>query len=237
MARNFIVLDTEGVDTIKRSASDGVHPETSLFYDFGYIVVNGKTFDILERHSFVNSDVFFDTSLMASAYYAEKLPQYYNGLAKEWMIADTKAIWDCFCDSVKVHSVKDIYAYNARYDMTITNNTIKTVSNGFRKFFAPYGTQWRDIWDYAGYTITNTKKYVKWCIANGFVSDKGNPSTSAETVYQYLTHDVSFKEAHTALSDCEIELEILKTCKKRKDKKPKTKGQGWRNASKIAKSL
>ena len=235
--RNYIVLDTEGVDTVKRKNEDGVHAETSLFYDLGFIVANGDTGEILDNYSFINSDVFFNKSLMTSAYYADKLPQYYEGMGDEWQVADTLTIWRTLSDACKEHNVKNIYAYNARYDMNITNNTIKTMSNGFRTFFTPYNTQWRDIWDIAGATICNTRKYAKWCIEHGYVSAKGNPSTSAETVYRYLTKNDDFIESHTALQDCYIEGIILRKALKRKQKLTKTMGQGWRAASKLAKML
>lgn len=237
MARNYVVLDTEGVDTVRRRNSDGVHPETSLFYDFGFIIVDGNTGAILKRYSFINSDVFFNQELMNSAYYAEKLPQYYASLGVKWQIADTYTIWKTFTDECKFYKVKNIWAFNTRYDMNITNNTIKQMSNGFRRFFAPYGTKWRDIWDVAGSTICNTRKYVNWCMRNEYMSEKGNPSTSAETIFRYLTQDKDFVEAHTALEDCLIENCILATAKSRKKKCRHSMGQGWRDAANLAKKM
>lgn len=236
MSRNFIVLDTEGVDTIP--SNDGKpHPESGLFYDLGYLVAN-RDGDILVERSFVNSDVIFDTRRMNSAYYADKLPQYMEGLNRKWTVADTFDIWQQFKRDVAAYNVRDIWAYNARYDEQITNSTIRTLSNGFTRFFTPYKTRYRDIWDYAGSLICNTKKYVRWCYANGYVSDKGNPSTTAETVYRYLHNDLSFIEEHTALSDAHIELEILLTAFRRHNRKArKSKGQGWRDAAKLAKDL
>lgn len=232
--RNYMVLDTEGVDTQKH---DDVHPETSLFYDLGAIVVDGNTGEQLKRVSFINTDVFFQEGLMNSAYYAEKLPQYRAGMGSEWVPASTLTIWHEITELCKAYNVKYVWAYNARYDMQIMNHTIEHFSNGFRKFFMPYGIKWRDIWDYAGSTICNTKKYVQWCKANDFISAKGNPSTSADTVGKYILQDLSFAERHTALSDCEIELAILQAAKKRKQKARQSKGQGWRDAAKIAKTL
>ena len=62
MARNYIVIDTEGVDTQKRT--DGQpNPSSGLFYDMGYLVIDGETGEVLQRRSFINSDVFFNLSL------------------------------------------------------------------------------------------------------------------------------------------------------------------------------
>lgn len=233
MSRNFIVLDTEGVDTVKYG--DGQpHPETGLFYDFGFIVANREG-DILHEASFVNTDVFFQEGLMNSAYYANKLPQYREGLGTLWTPANTSTIWHTFKEVCGDYNVRDIWAYNVRYDMTICNATIREQSNGFVKYFAPYKSRYRDIWDYAGSTICNTQRYVEWCKANDFVSAKGNPSTSADTVGKYIYDDMDFVEQHTALSDCHVELDILLAAFRRHQKARHSKGQGWRDASAIAK--
>ena len=67
-------------------------------------------------------------------------------------------------------------------------------------------------------TICDSSNYVRWCIENGFISEKGNISCSAEAVYSYLTQNSEFEEDHTALSDCEIEAKILQAVFDRKQK-------------------
>lgn len=236
MARNYIVLDCEGVDTVKRD-DNSVHPETSLFYDLGFVVIDGNTGSILDSYSFINVDVYDNNDLMTSAYYAWKRKKYDVGRRIEWMEATTLEIWNMFKVICKRYNVRDVWAYNARYDMQCTNNTIRTMSNGFAHFFTPYGVMWRDVWDYAGSTLCNTRKYVNWCLTRGYTSDKGNPSTRAEIVYRYLINDDSFIEEHTALADAIIEASILLKCKRRKQKARRSIGQGWRDAAAILEQL
>lgn len=235
MASNFIVLDTEGVN-IGKPKNPGNIGETAHFYDFGFIVANEES-GIFDKFSFVNTDIFNDYGLMKSAYYHDKLPQYHEGMGEEWIPASTREIWDVFCKAVTGYKVRDIWAYNVNYDNACVNNTIERASNGFRRFFAPYGTRYRDIWDYAGSTLCKTQKYVNWCVEHGYVSGKGNPSTSADTVGKYVTQNLDFEEKHTALSDCEIELEILLAAKKRKQKARQSKGQGWRDVATLAREM
>lgn len=236
MARNYIVLDTEGADTVKHF--DGkAHPESSLFYDLGFVVVDGKTGVILEKHSYINTDVYFNNDLMTSAYYADKRKRYDDGMCYEWTLADTRTIMREFQDACERYNVREVWAYNARYDMTITAHTVHAMSNGFVESFIPDGVMWRDIWDYAGSTLCKTRKYVQWCLERGYTSAKGNPMTRAEVVYQYLIDDDSFIEAHTALEDAKIEAAILHKCKGRKQRARHSIGQGWRDAAKIAKSV
>lgn len=233
--KNFLVLDTEAVDLFKHN--DGkAHGETSLFYDLGCIVADREG-RVYERFSFANSDVITNKQLMKSAYYAEKLPYYFNNMGSEWQLADTLTIWETVTYLCKKYQIKDVWAFNSRFDMQCTNFTISQESNGFRRYFLPYKTGWRDIWDFAGSTICNTKKYVRWCYNNGFVTESNNPKTNADTVGKYILGDLSFEEKHTALQDCEIELKILLAAMRRKQKSRKSCGQGWRDAAKIAKEL
>ena len=196
MSRNFIVLDTEGVNIGKPNPQN--LGDNAKFYDFGFCVAN-RDGEILDKFSFVNTDVFNDYGLMKSAYYADKLPQYHAGIGESWIPASTREIWDVFCKTVVSYGV-------------------------------------RDIWDYAGSTICNTSKYVKWCRDHGFVSKSGNPSTTADTVGKYLRGSLEYQECHTALSDAEDETAILLAAMKRHQKARHSMGQGWRDASKLAKA-
>ena len=73
--KNFIVFDTETAPTVKHY-DRRAHPETSLVYDFGWVVVDGNDFSIKEERSFIIAETFTNHQLMNSAYYANKLPQY-----------------------------------------------------------------------------------------------------------------------------------------------------------------
>ena len=51
-----------------------------------------------------------------------------------------------------------------------------------------------------------------WCEENNAFTESGHYSTTAEALTRYIRSDASFTEDHTALSDSEIEAEILFTC-------------------------
>lgn len=174
---------------------------------------------------------------MNSAYYAEKRPQYLDGMGTDWEVANTITIYRTVKEDIKEYEVRDLWAYNARYDMAIMNSTIRQMSNGFQAYFIPFKCRWRDIWDYAGSTICNTRKYVKWCLENGYTTANGNPSTSADTVGKYLRNDHRYIECHTALQDAMDEAFILREAKKRKQKARHSMGQGWRDSAKLKKAM
>ena len=72
----ILMLDTETANTIVQE--DGkLDMSCSLAYDFGWAIVD-RSGNIYCRRSFVNADVFLDKSLMKTAYYAEKIPQYWD---------------------------------------------------------------------------------------------------------------------------------------------------------------
>ena len=73
-----------------------------------------------------------------------------------------------------------------------------------------------DIWGVACKYLLNSANYKKMCLASNKMSNTGLYfSTNAEHAMQYLSEKYDFIEDHTALSDAEIETEILFYCLKR----------------------
>lgn len=239
MARNYIVLDTETCDKLARNLKQP-EPYNSLVYDLGFCVVDGDTHEIIEQQSFLIMETMQQSRLMRSAYYADKLPAYRAGArfdgTGEWKVVTFHDAWSTFCNACRTYKVRTVWAYNCAFDEQALNSTMRTYSNNFRSFFAPYDVRFRDIWDFAS-CITGTRRYVEWALMNGRTTNTGNPSTSAESVYAYLTDNAEYIEKHTALEDTRIEAAILAACKRRKKKTRHSRGQGWRDAAKTAKTL
>lgn len=73
-----------------------------------------------------------------------------------------------------------------------------------------------DIWGIACAYLLNNEKYKRMCLETSRMSNSGLYfSTNAEITMQYLSQRFDFIEDHTALSDAEIETEILFTALKR----------------------
>lgn len=198
-----IILDVETAGTT----------ENPLVYDIGFVVADreGK---IYETYSYVVSDIFFgEEEKMRSAYYADKLPQYYEGLSNgKWFKKPFMEIWKEFKEIVKKYNIKSVCAYNCAFDRNALNNTIEYLSNGYVKWFFPYGIEFECIWNEFCQTYANTTKYIKWAIENGCVSPSGNVKTNAECAYNYLMGTTDFEECHTGLEDVLIELMIMRKC-------------------------
>lgn len=68
-----------------------------------------------------------------------------------------------------------------------------------------------DLWYLACERLLNNQRYKDFCLKNGMLTQSGIYfKTSAETTFSYLTQNEDFIEDHTALSDAQIETEILR---------------------------
>lgn len=201
MKKNFyLVLDVETANST----------DDPFVYDLGGAVCDKKG-NILEQFSFVIRDVFdFESDLMTSAYYARKLPQYHEGLRSGlFNRVNFSTARKHIVDLVKAYGIEEIFAYNAYFDRNALNKTQRWLTKSKYRWFLPYGVKVHCIWHMACQTICSQKTYKKWAVENGFVSPKGNISTSAETVYAYISNADEFEEQHTGLQDVLIEVAIL----------------------------
>lgn len=200
MNENVLVIDTETANSV----------EQPLPYDVGYAIVDTETGEILTEKSFVVAEIFFDKELMKGAYFAEKIPQYWND------IKEGKRTVKSICNirkeiqaDMKKYNVTKVGAYNMGFDNRATKNDIRYISGSLIKWFFPFGTEFFCIWNMACTSILNTENYVRFALDNGFVSEHNNIQTSAESAYRYLKNEIDFMESHTGLEDVKIEIEIL----------------------------
>jgi len=200
MNMNVLVIDTETANSV----------EQPLPYDVGYAIVNTETGEILTEKSFVVAEIFLDKELMSSAYFAEKIPQYWDDLKTG------KRVMKSICNirkeiraDMKKYNVNKVGAYNMGFDNRATRNDIRYISGSLIKWFFPYGTEFFCIWNMACTSILNTESYILFALENGFVSECNNIQTSAEVAYRFLKNEVNFLEKHTGLEDVKIEIEIM----------------------------
>ena len=205
----YLVLDIETANIT----------EDALAYDVGIAIID-RFGNVYIKFSFVCYDIFeLEKELMTSAYYAHKIPEYYEGIARgERTVTTLYEIRKVIHNLCKEYQVKAIMAYNAYFDMTGLNKTQRYVTKSKYRYFLPYGIPVHCIWHMACQTICSQKKYYNFCVENGFVSNSGNIKTSAECVYAFLTKNPDFEEEHKGLEDVLIEAEIFAECVKKKKK-------------------
>lgn len=199
----LLVLDTETADTIQ-------HP---LFYDLGYKILNRKG-EVAVVRSFCIYEIYCgEREMMKSAYYADKLPQYEEELDRgERKLVKLETARRIILKDMKKYNISRVYAYNMNFDKRAMNNGRRHATNNKYKFFFPFGTEFRCIWNMACQVLLARPSYIKFALKNGYVSAKNNILTNAECCYRYLTGDTDFEEAHKGIDDVNIEAEILLAC-------------------------
>lgn len=197
--KNILILDTETTNDISQP----------LPYDVGYAITDIETGRTLLTRSFVVAEIFFDKQLMESAYFADKIPQYFEDIRtgkKE--VRRICTIRRIIKQDMKKYNVSKVGAYNMGFDKRATNNDTRYITGSMVRWFFPYGTEFFDIWSAACSSILHTKDFVNFAKEHDYVSEKGNIRTSAEVCYKYITNNTDFEEDHTGLEDVMIETAI-----------------------------
>lgn len=216
-----IVLDCETAPCDK--AIDEVTPINMLAYDIGWVVTDRQG-RVYEQRSFVNADVFLDEKeLMKSAYYANKIPEYWNDIkAGIRTLTSFYNIRKALEEDVKNYRVEQIFAHNMRFDYGALNNTERWLTKSKFRYFFPYGVEICDTLKLARQLIAPMPTYKDFCIENDYLTKRGQVRLTAEILYRFISGEDDFKEEHKGLDDCLIEKEILTYCyRKHKSMEPR----------------
>lgn len=204
----IMVLDTETCPIVQ---TEKVNAHNMLTYDLGYSIIDLKHNVYIER-SFVVADIFFgEENKMQSGYYANKLPQYRQDIARGKRLMRTwEEVREIVQEDIKNFGVNIICAHNARFDYTTLNKTKQWVNGDY---MIPK-IEWWDSMKMAKTTICQKTSYKKFCQENNFMTKHKTPRVQmkAEVIYKYLTNNLEFVESHTGLEDTKIEREIVWAC-------------------------
>ena len=204
MAR-YIVLDTETTNSL----------EDPIAYDIGFAVIdeNGKVY---AKFSFVVAEVFLDKELMASAYFVDKIPQYWkdieDGERELRKLSTIRQTLNRVCEEFEVEA---IIAHNARFDYRSTAITQRYLTSSKYRYFLPYGVELWDSLKMAREVFKNDEEYAEFCCKNDYLTSRGVRRYTAEILYRFITNDNSFIESHTGLEDVMIEKDIFVECMRR----------------------
>lgn len=221
----LMVLDVETTNNQMNSKfNDG------LVYDIGFVICD-KEGKIYAKRSFAIKDIFDWKELMSTAYYKNKLPKYYEKLNKKQM--EKVTIWEArkrIHKAMKYFNITEVYAYNANFDYTTLNNTVRYLSGSACRWFFPFGTKICDIWNIAC-QVLGTQKTFQW---ENIRNKNNNLITNAERMFGYC-EQIDFEEEHTGLADAIVESQILARClKSHKSIDKKINRACWRICQKVA---
>lgn len=198
----YIMLDTETTNSL----------DDPICYDVGFAVVD-KEGAIYETHSFVVAEVFLNEELMASAYFIEKVPQYWEDIKKGTRkLAKFNTIRKVLAETMKKYNTNIVIAHNARFDYRSTAKTQRYLTKSKYRYFLPYGTEVWDTLKMAREVLKNDVDYDNFCYDNNYVTKRGCKRFTAEILYRFFTGDNDFVESHTGLEDVTIEKVIFAEC-------------------------
>lgn len=192
-----MIFDTETTDINK-----------CFCYNVGYVIYDTETKETLVQREYVIEQIWHNLPLFSTAYYANKRDFYVKGMrARKIKMEKFGYVCQAMIRDIKNFEVVSAYAYNSPFDEKVFNYNCD-----WFKCNNPFDTI--PIYDIRGFVHNSliTDSYTEFCEEHELFTDSGNYSTTAETVYKYITNDIDFIESHTALDDARIETEILITC-------------------------
>lgn len=198
----IMMLDSETTNSL----------EDPICYDVGYRVFD-LAGNVYEEASMVNADIFLDKEFMASAYYADKIPNYWRDIWEKkrellaWRVIKAR-IWE----AIERNNVKIVSAHNARFDYRSLHLTQRYITTSRWRYVLPWGCEWWDTLKMCREVFKADENYRPWCEERGYITANNQPRMTAEVVYRYITGDEDFTESHTGLEDVKIETEIFKYC-------------------------
>lgn len=202
---NFMVLDTE--------ATNGL--EEPLAYDIGWAVID-ENGEVLKTESYAVAEIFLDKELMEQAYFAEKIPQYWNEIKNgDRKLARMSTIYRSLKADCEAYGITEIYAHNARFDDLSLKLTQRFISGSKYRYFLPYGSKICDTLKMARKAFGNDSEYRNFCDTNNYKTPRGQYKMTAEVLYRFISGQNDFEEVHKGLDDVLIEKEILIECRRR----------------------
>ena len=212
-----LVLDTETCPIDK--TIEEVMPSNMWTYDIGWAVVD-KRGKVYRTRSYVVADIFLDEKeLMRSAYYADKIPMYWEDIKKgKREIRTWFYIRKTLMEDIAEYGITQVYAHNMRFDYGTLSTTQRWLTKSKYRYFFPKDMEICDTLKMARDVIGKMPSYKTFCETYNLFTKNGKLSFTAENLYKFIINDPTFKEKHTALEDVLIEKEILAYCFKQHKK-------------------
>lgn len=208
----YLVIDTETANTTIPGERD-LCPKNALVYNIGWAIID-KMGRVYKSASIVISEVFFnERQAMRSAYYANKIPLYVNGIrsgeycVKYFMNARREML-----AAMREYNVHEVIAHNARFDYHALNATLRYITASKYRYYFPRDIVWLDSARMARSTICKQKTYVNFVTNHDLLTASGRVPYSAEKLFAYISANPDYVEEHTALADVMIEKEIAARC-------------------------
>lgn len=194
---NILVFDTETTNL-----------EKPFCYNVGYVIYNVDENKVVLSRDFVIEQVWHNSMLFTTSYYADKRELYVSRMKGRKATLDKWGyVMQRLYRDIVEFEITNAYAYNCKFDEKV----FAFNCDWFKTINPIEHLQIHDIRGYVCEKIVNDD-YVAFCEELELFTESGNYSTTAETVFKYVSGNVDFIEEHTALADSVIECEILAYC-------------------------
>ena len=177
-------------------------------YNIGYVIINSENWETLQKRSFVVEQIWHNLPLFSTAYYAEKREIYIKDMkGRKTIMRKFGHICQTMIRDFQHYEVEKAFAYNSSFDEKVFN-----FNCDWYKCNNPFDNiPISDIRGFVHNFLINDD-FIQFCEQNEEFTETGNYSTTAETLFRFITKQEDFNEAHTALEDSIIEGEILRVC-------------------------
>jgi len=198
---NILILDTETIGL-----------EKLYMYDLGYIIATKNEdnfYTTIAKKQFIIDQVYNNKMLFETGYYGKKRPKYVSLLrgrkAKLKKMGHALMIMK---NDIERFDIDLALAFNMPFDKRVMefNGKVFNLTNPIEHL--PH----LDILAIANEFIHKSEEYNNFCVENNYVNESGLLKTNAEITFRFISGQKDFIEEHTALQDCEIELDILNYC-------------------------
>lgn len=210
----YLMIDTETCNGMVDD--DGkLDLSQSLVYDIGCAIVDRKG-NIYDEQSFVITEIFIGMKdVMKSAYYAEKIPMYWDDIKLgQRQLVTFHTARTMILQMAEKYNAEIVVAHNAGFDLRALNMTQRYISKSKYRYFFPYKYEWYDTLKMANDIYGKQSSYRRFCERNGYMTKHRVPRVrlTAEILHRYLSGDNDFEESHTGLEDVKIESQIFAQC-------------------------
>ena len=212
---NIMVFDTETTNL-----------EKPFCYNIGYVIFDTERREVIVKRDFVVEQVWHNSMLFTTAYYADKREIYVGRMkARKCLMDKFGYITQKMYRDIVDFEITDAYAYNSPFDVKVFAYNCE-----WFKCINPFdNVAIHDIRGYVHKCIAWKEDYQAFCNEHNEFTESGNYSTTAESVFRFLSNDTEWNEEHTALADSEIECAILCECIER--------GCEWNKDYKVYRSI
>lgn len=195
----FVTIDCETAGSLQEP----------IVYDIGF-AVHDKYGEIYAKYSFMIKEVYIDRRKdITNAYYSSKFPQYDEEIRQGKRKVVTWELFKKIINAViEKYQVSAKISFNCSFDERAVDFTERFLNNFENGNIFDKEVPWWDSLRMAKESICCMRKYKKFCQENNYMTKRNVPKGNAETVYRFITGDLTFIEKHTGLEDVLIEIEI-----------------------------